>query len=270
MEGLDRAGVSAAMTSISAPGFSGLSPGETIKAVRAANEFARRMIADHPSRFGMFAAVPLPHIDAALEEVRYAADQLHAEGVGLMTNYDGRYLGDRLFDPFFAELQARQTVVFVHPATCNCTRGIDTGVPLSSIEFPHETTRTIVSLLSGGVFTRCPDVRFIFSHAGGSFPYLETRVARLNAPLRESLPALQRQFFDTALSAYQQVFSTLTQFVPPSQILFGSDFPFAGVDTINTTANELSNLQLPAGALAAIGRDNALRLFPALANRLAN
>lgn len=258
------------MTSISAPGFSGLSQGQAVRAARAANQFARRMVADYPGRFGMFAAVPLPHIDAALDEVRYAADQLHAEGVGLLSNYDGQYLGNRLFEPLFAELQRRRAVVLVHPTTCNCTRGIDTGVSLSSIEFPHETTRTIVSLWSGGIFTRYPDVRFIFCHAGGSFPYLETRVARLNASLRDSLPALKRQFFDTALSTYQQVFSTLTQFVPSSQILFGTDFPFGAADTISTTADELSNLQLPDGALSAIGRENALRLLPALANRSAS
>ena len=271
LEAMDKSGVATAITSITAPGL--LLPGEASpggpriqRLARECNQFAKRMAADHPGRFGTFAALPLPGIDASLAEIAFSFDQLKAEGIVLYTNYGNRYLGDPLFAPLFDELELRKAIVFVHPTACDCMAGINTGVPTASIEFPHETTRAAVSLWTSGTFSRCPGVRFIFPHGGGTLPYIAARVARLNPKLAESLPLLKRQYYDVALSTYPQVLAALTRFAGLSQILFGTDYPFAPGNTMEVTAQELAALNLGGRALEAIGKENALRLFPGLGN----
>ena len=135
------------------------------------------MVADHPTRYGMFASLPLPDTSASLLELKYALDVLHAEGIVLMTNYRDRYLGDPDFAPIFDELNRRKAVVYVHPTTCGCNVDVLPDNPAALIEFPHDSTRTITSLLFSGTFSRCPDIRFIFSHAGGTLPFLANRIA---------------------------------------------------------------------------------------------
>jgi predicted TIM-barrel fold metal-dependent hydrolase len=145
--------------------------------------------------------------------------------------------------------------------------GIDTGVPFSSLEFPHDTTRTVVSLWSGGTLARCREVRFILPHAGGTVPYVATRVARLNPQLADTLSLVKRLYFDVALSTYPQVLAALTQFAGTSQVVFGTDFPFGAIGTAEATARELEALGLGTSVVDAIGRRNAVGFFPNLQTR---
>lgn len=247
LETMDQAGIATAMTSVSAPVVSPRDGGtaerqRVQRLVRSCNEFSHKMAVDHPGRFGTFATLCLPDVDASLAELTYAYDQLRVDGVVLLTNYGDRYLGDPDFAPLFDELNRRKAVVFVHPNTCRCMTGIDTGVPFSSLELPHETTRTVVSLWSGGTLARCREVRFILPHAGGTVPYIATRVARLNRQMADTLSLLKRMHFDLALSAYPQLLAALTQFAGTSQVVFGTDFPFGAVGTAEATARELEAL----------------------------
>jgi predicted TIM-barrel fold metal-dependent hydrolase len=175
IEAMDRNGITSAVVSVSAPGVLLDDPGKTSHLARACNEFAAQMVADHPTRFGMFASLPLPDTRASLLELNYALDVLHAEGTVLMTNYRDRYLGDPDFAPIFDEMNRREAVVYVHPTICGCNADVLPDNPASLIEFPHDSTRTITSLLFSGTFSRCPDIRFIFSHAGGTC--LSSRIA---------------------------------------------------------------------------------------------
>ena len=267
LETMDAAGIATAMTSVSVPALPvGGDAGERqrgMRLVRGFNEFAKKLAVDNPGRFGTFASLCLPDVDASLAEVNFAFDELKVDGVVLLTNYNGRHLGDPAFAPLFDELERRKAVVFVHPTTCGCMDGITTGVPLSSIEFPQDTTRAVISLWANGTFSRCPSVRFILPHAGGNVPYIATRVARLNPHLAESLPLLRRQFYDVALSTYPQVLAALTRFAGTSQIVFGTDYPFGAAGTAEATARELEGLNLGLRVVDAIGRGNALGLFPA-------
>ena len=269
LDAMDKAGIATALTSISAPALqfpvgNDRERQRIQRLVRGFNEFARTMAVDHPGRFGTFATLCLPDVDASLAELAFSFDQLKVDGIVLLTNYNDRHLGDPAFAPLFDELERRKAVVFVHPTTCDCMAGMNTGVPLSSIEFPHETTRAVVSLWASGTFTRCPSVRFILPHAGGNVPYIATRVARLNPHLAESLPLLKRQYYDVALSTYPQVLAALTRFAGTSQIVFGTDHPFGALGTAEATARELEGLNLGARVVEAIGRGNALGLFPGL------
>src|SRR5262245_23158747 len=175
---MDRNCITSAVISVSAPGVLLDDPGKTSRLARTCNEFAAQMVADHPTRYGMFASLPLPDTRASLLELNYAVDVLHAEGIVLMTNYRDRYLGDPDFAPI---LNRRKTVVYVHPTTCSCNVDVLPDNPACLIEFPPDSTRTITSLLFSGTFFRCPDIRFIFSHAGGTLPFLANRIATIAA-----------------------------------------------------------------------------------------
>ena len=270
IEAMDRNGIEKAVTSISAPGLWFGDVEATRMLTRECNDYAAQIRADHPGRFGVFASLPLPDVDGSLREIAYALDELKADGIGLLTNYDGKYPGDPAFAPVFDELNCRNAVVYFHPTEAPCchAHAHHIEVPAATLDFPFDTTKAVTSLLFGGTFSRCRDIRFIFSHAGGTIPFLAERIARLEArpEFRASVPEgvmfeLKRLFFDTALSANQLAFSALLKLVAPEQVLFGSDYPFAPETTMTATVKGLSNLGLPRDVLHAIERANALKLL---------
>jgi len=265
---MDRNGIQKAITSISAPGLWFGDADATRTICRECNDYAAAMRNDFPGRFGMFASLPLPDVDASMREIAYGLDELHADGIGLLTNYDGRYPGDPAFAPVFDELNRRGAVVYFHPTEAPCCHGHGLNLPAATLDFPFDTTKAVTSLLFSGTFARCRNIRFIFSHAGGTIPFLAERIARLEVrpEFRAAVPdgvmfELKRLFYDTALSANALAFSALLTLVTPDQVLFGSDYPFAPETTMAATVKGLSSLGLPADILRAIERDNALRLF---------
>ncbi len=134
---------------------------------RVCNEFQARMALEHPSRFGSFALLPLPDVDGALEELTYALDILHLDGVGLFSSVNDRYLGDPLFDPVFDELDRRKAVVFIHPTHCEAPPETNLAAPPFVVEYVFDTTRAIVNLIFSGTLKRCPDIRLVIAHGGG-------------------------------------------------------------------------------------------------------
>jgi predicted TIM-barrel fold metal-dependent hydrolase len=267
---MDRNGIATAVTSISAPGLWFGDTETTNGLTRLCNDYAAQMRADHPGRFGMFAALPLPNIEASLKEIAYALDTLKADGIGLMTNVDGKYPGDPAFAPVFDELNRRKAVVYFHPTSAPCSNCLS-EIPAATLDFPFDTTRAVTSLLFGGTFARCPDIKFIFSHAGGTVPFLADRIARLvvkpdfKAKVPNGvIPELQKLYYDTALSANARSFAALLALVAPTQVLFGSDYPFAPEPTMTQTVEGLQTLGLGADALRGIERDNALGLLTGL------
>jgi len=272
IEAMDRNGIATAITSISAPGFWFGSTQETIALCRLSNEYATEIRSQHPGRFGVFAGLPLPDVESSLAEIAYALDTLEADGIGLLTSYGERYPGDAAFAPVFDELNRRGAVVYFHPTQAPCSQCLP-EIPAATLEYPFDTTRAIVSLLYGGVFARCPDIRFIFSHAGGTVPFLAERIARLaarpnfkDAVPNGVIPELSRLYFDTALSANWFTFRSLLELVSAQQVLFGSDYPFAPEATMTATVKGLIDLGLPEDQLSGIERGNALALFPQLSS----
>jgi len=267
---MDRHEIETAVTSISAPGLELADPAETADLTRHCNDYAAALRRDHPGRFGLFAALPLPHVDASLEEIRYALDDLRADGIGLMTSYAGQHPGEPAFAPVFDELDRRGAVVFFHPTAAACCTCLP-GLPAATLEFPFDTTRAVASLLFSGTFNRCRNIRWIFSHAGGTVPFLAERMARLEQrpDFKPAVPEgvreeLRRLYFDTALSANGVALSALLELTAPEHILFGSDYPFAPEPTTAASIAALAQLDLPPGLLRAIERENALRLLPGL------
>jgi predicted TIM-barrel fold metal-dependent hydrolase len=262
---MQEAGTATAVLSIAPPG---LWFGEAVasrKLSRTCNEYAARMVADHPGRFKMFVALPLPDIDGALREIEYGLDTLKASGVGFFTSYDGKYLGHPSYAPLLEELNRRKAILYTHPVTCPSCVGLVPEINDRVIEFGTDTTRTIASLLFSGAAARYPGIHFIFSHAGGTMPFLIERFQdAAKAPeMAQRLPKglmyeLQRFYYDTAQSANPAAMSALSKVVPISQVLFGSDFPYKGS---SVQVAGLHKCGFSPQELKAIERENALRLL---------
>jgi 6-methylsalicylate decarboxylase len=232
-EMMERNGISAALTSVCAELFWG-DIEFAVRWARHCNDFMARMVQEDPTHFGGFATLPLPDTAAACRDAEYALDVLKLDGVILFSSTDARYPGDPGFEELFQELNRRSAIVFIHPNTV--PPGSDVPklkFPFGLIEFVFDTTRCITNLLYSGTFERYPNIRYIVSHAGGTVPYIAWRIANspkvLPGDLSKHVPKgplyyLQRLYYDTALSPSDYVLAALQQFVPTSQILFGSDF----------------------------------------------
>ncbi len=269
---MDANGVAVALLSVSAPGVWFGDNAKATHLARACNDFNADLVRSHPRRFGMFASLALPDVDGSLAEIRRACEELNTDGFCLVSSYANRYPGDAAFAPVFDELNRRHAVVFVHPTASDTSKSLLPGIPASTMEFVLDTTRAVMSLLYSGTLSRCPNIRFIFSHAGGTVPYIGHRMCRLEAQeeFAKLIPegamrALTRQFYDTALSANEPALAALEKFVPQTQILYGSDFPFA-VGMMKKTIDGLAAHDFTPEARKAVEHGNALAMFPRLAN----
>jgi 6-methylsalicylate decarboxylase len=256
LEALDRFEIDTAFTSLGVPG----APDPAL--ARACNEYAAELTRAHPRRFGVFASLPLPDIDAALAELAYAFDELGADGVGLLSNYDGHHLGDPRFAPLLDELDHRGAVVHVHPIAPPGSRGALSGFPDPFLEFPFDTTRTITSLLYAGALTAWPDITWIFSHGGGATALLTQRIvalAQMTGTPPDPLAQLStRLHADVVTTTGPAAFSAVSELFGPGRILFGSDYPYVPIEA---TARGLRALGLDAAVLNRIAGGNARSLL---------
>jgi 6-methylsalicylate decarboxylase len=267
---MDRNGIATSLLSISSPGVHWGDDGAARKMARLCNETAAQAKRDRPLRFGSFASLPLPDVDGSLTEIEYALDTLNADGIGLLTNFQGKYLGNPDFAPVFDELNRRGAIVFIHPTSPPCHEAISMGYSRPMIEFPFDTTRTVVNLVYSGTLDRCPNIRFILPHAGGTLPYLVTRIGggggSRPAGVKEPFDAyLRRLYYDTAGAVSAHHFASLLQLVDIRQVLYGSDWAWAPEPGVAAGQGVLaSNPLLSAEDQRRIARDNAVGLFPRL------
>jgi predicted TIM-barrel fold metal-dependent hydrolase len=271
LEQMDQGGVAAAMLSVpTGLNLKGLSRDETLRMTRASNDWAVEQSKAHPGRFGLFAFLPMPDIEASLKEIEYAFDTLKADGIGLQTSYGDKWLGDPVFTPVLDELNRRKAVVFVHPLGAACCDHLMSYVPASFTEYPQDTNRTVMSLLFSGAFAKTRDIRWIFCHGGAAVPLLAGRVQALSRfqvrNLTELAPdgvdfELKRLHYELANAAYRPNLAALLKYVPLTQVMFGSDYPYVKV---TENAADLAGAGLSGAELKAIETENALRLLPRL------
>lgn len=269
VEAMDSAGIATAVTSMSTPGVWFGDVAQSRRLARACNEFAAGMARDYKGRFGVFATLGLPDIEGSLREIEYVFDVLKADGIGLLTNYDDVWPGDPKFAPVFDELNRRKALVYFHPTAAKCCANLLPVVTPAVIEFAFDTTRAIVSLLFSGTLARCPDIRFLFSHGGGTLPMLAGRIAataRNRKDLAEVAPngvmhEFKKLYYDTVSVFDPTGFNALKQLAGTSRMVSGSDYPYWPTET-NYAA--LAAQDLTPAELRAIERDNALSLLPQL------
>jgi predicted TIM-barrel fold metal-dependent hydrolase len=268
LDQMDQNGVATAIVSISSPGVWFGNKEEGRKNARAVNEYGARMVKDYPGRFGMWGSIPLPDSEGSLREIEYIFDVLKLDGVGLLTSYDnGKLLGHSNFAPVMDELNRRKAVVFVHPTVSCCADPVH-QMNNTIIEFPTDTTRAIADLVYSGTLVRCPNIRFIFSHGGGTIMMLLSRLSgrRLSPEERAAMipngfnHELQKLYYDIAsVAANPTGMLALFNVIPKEHILFGSDCPFWTIETIVTAMNKFD---VTPGELRNIQRENALQLVP--------
>lgn len=255
-----------AILSVSTPGVHLGDDGEAREMARAVNEFAAAVVRRQPERFGFFATLTLPDVEAAVAEAAHALDHLGADGVVLLANVGGVYLGDPAWDPLMAELDRRAAVVFVHPSSLPAPPV--PGIAPFVADFLLDTTRAAINLARQRTFERFPRLRIILSHAGGFVPFAAERMARACSDdgenIAEGLARLRRFHFDLALSSSPCALPSLLAFADPARILFGSDWPFAPAARSQHFARLLDEYPLPPAQRLAIDRGNALALFPRL------
>jgi predicted TIM-barrel fold metal-dependent hydrolase len=278
LEAMDRGGIATSLLSLPMPGlWHGPDVAAIRKVTRDVNEYYAKLAADHPRRFGMFATLPLPDIDGSLREAEYAFDSLNADGIAMKTPYATLWHGDALFTPLYEELNRRRAVVYTHPQDAPCCNRLVPGVGAQTIEYATHTTRTIVSLLESGMAARYPDIRWVFSHAGGTMPFLVARIVSndlivgddglvmvgpnedsLRRGGAERLGQLRRFFYEAAQQSNPVAHGALRRVVPVSQIVFGTDYPYRSVEEHVTGLSRVFS----GAELRAIESENALRLFP--------
>jgi predicted TIM-barrel fold metal-dependent hydrolase len=269
LQAMANLGVGTAVLSVSTPGTAFLpNPADAAALARDLNDYTAEMAAAQPDRFGFFASMPMPHVDLAVAETVRALDELHADGVVLLANNAGTYLGEDGQHALFAALNDRSAVVFIHPA--ELPGPIVSGVPPFAADFLLDTTRAAYLLVRNGIRSRYPNIRFILSHAGGFVPYASHRLAvaimgDTGRSIADSLDDFASFYFDTALSSSTAALPTLLAFAKPGRITFGSDFPFAPTAAGKLFAAGLETYPtIDGSARGAIERTNALALFPRL------
>jgi predicted TIM-barrel fold metal-dependent hydrolase len=268
---MDTHSIGTGVLSLSAPGTHFGDDAAARELATRVNDLHAELVKDRPDRFGMFAAVPLPDVDGALDAIAHADDDLHADGVVLLANHRGTYLGDPAFEPVFAELDRRRLVVFVHPAELPGP-GVP-GLTAALADFLLDTTRAALNLVLHRVPERYPNLTMILSHAGGFVPYAADRFAELAGagPLfasglsgEEILKGLRGFHFDTALSAGRSALPSLLEFAEPGHVHFGSDFPYVDDAGVGRFTGTFEAYDMDPATRASIDRTGAEALFPRL------
>jgi len=259
--------VGTAILSVSTPGTTFLpAMADAAALARDLNDYTAQLVLDHPGRFGFFATIPMPHLDASLAEAVRALDELKADGVVLLANSAGVYLGQDGQDELFTALDERAAVVFIHPA--DLPGPVIPGVAPFAADFLLDTTRAAYLLVRNGIRRRYPRIRFLLSHAGGFVPYASHRMAvAITADTGRSpadvLDDFSSFYFDTALSSSAAALPSLLAFARPGHVTFGSDWPFAPSAAGRLFAAGLETYAgLDRAGRDAIDRANAVGLFP--------
>ena len=270
---MDRHEIATGILSLSTPGTHLGDDAEARLLTAQVNERIATLVQGRPERFGMFASVPLPDVDGSLRAIAHAYDDLHADGVVLLTNIRGTYVGDPAFDPVMAELDRRGAVVFIHPGPLPGPPA--KGIHPSLADFLLDTTRAAINMVQNGIPRRYPKLKIILAHAGGFVPYAAYRISLLSkvdnpqADSQAILADLSRFYFDTALSGSPTVLPSLFSFASPGHELFGSDWPYCPEQAVSFYTGTLDGYDgLDAAGHHAVNRGNAERLFPRLAGTL--
>jgi len=266
LELMEKARIATAILSVSTPGTHVGDGVEAREMARSVNEFAAEVARRQPTRFGYFATLTLPDVEGAIAEAAHALDHLGADGVVLLANVGGVYLGDPAWDPLMAELDRRSAVVFVHPSSLPAPPV--PGIAPFVADFLLDTTRAAINLARVRTFERFPNLKIILSHAGGFLPFAAERIARACSDdgenIAEGLARLRQFHFDVALSSSPYALPALLAFADPTRITYGSDWPFAPAARSLHFAQLLAEYPLTAEQRAAIERNNATKLFPRL------
>ena len=226
---MDEAGIHTSVLTLAAP------QPTSAKVVRATNEAAAKLKYEHPDRFRFCAALPLPDVDAAIEEARYALDVLSADGIKLATNVNGQYLGAPELDTLFSFLNERKAVVILHPHRPDpVNKQVMQQTPLAMQEYLSETTRAVSNMISRNVLARYNNIKVVVPHCGAYLPLAIPRMKSLTPVMQANKMVgeidyeanLRALYYDLAGSHSPEVIRMLLTITTPDHLLYGSDYPY--------------------------------------------
>lgn len=274
---MDRGGIGMAMLSVVTPGTHFGDDRAARQLTREVNEFGADLCRQYPTRFGHFASLPLPDVEGALAEAAYALDELDADGLTVSTNVHGRYLGDALFEPLWAELDRRHAVVFVHPTSPPHADAVALGLPRPVIEFIFDSARAAANLVFSGVAAGHPGISWIFTHGGGALPLLAARMDQSRAlidGLGEPSDASAREqlsqfWYDIAGTPFPDQAPALVRAFGTDRVLYGSDYCWSPPHGVLTQIESINAAAPPDGRQTwhELTTRNALRLLHRVADK---
>lgn len=233
---MDELGIAKAILSISAPGVYFGDQAFATDLARRTNADLADTVSRHPQRFGGFASLPLPDVDAALAEWELARSEGMA-GVVLLTNYGGKYLGHPDFAPLLDELSLQGALIFLHPTLPAGVEALDLALPPPLMEFVFDTTRTLADMIFTGALDRYSGANWVAAHLAGTLPFVAGRLSMIEHSPRDAYAAfrergrtvqsyLEQLYYDTAVSASPASLKAVMELVGSDRLVFGSDRPF--------------------------------------------
>jgi predicted TIM-barrel fold metal-dependent hydrolase len=269
-----------AVTILSAPGAANYAEDkEAVEISRRINEALAEIVAKHPQRFGAIATLPGKTIDGSLSEMEYALDALKMDGVSTLTSVEDIYLGDSRFDPWFDEMNRRKVTLFMHPTVARASLAVDLQIDISMLEFMFDTTRMLTNMIFTGAKRRFSDIRMISAHAGGTIPYLVTRIQTLEltfgpGPNRVPLTAEEVKqgfasfYYDLTAGTSRAQLGAIRELVPASQLLMGLDSPYMPEWSFGPAIRDLEQWDgFTQDDIDRIAHKNACLLYPTVAAR---
>lgn len=244
------------------------------------NEALARFVSFDPRRLGFFATLPLPDVGGSLRQMEYALDTLNADGVIVLSNQNGVYIGDPAFEELYAEMDRRGAVAFVHPASPAYVPTLRLNLWAAYIEYPFETTRVAANLIYNGIMARYPRIKWILAHAGGALPYLSVRLRLMEESDKNLPPFIERVpegvtpyldgfYFDVAIAGGPAPMAALAEMADPSHVFYGSDWPYLERDFVTDQLDSLVGLpQFQGERLAPLAWRNAAQVFKRFSHRL--
>ena len=226
---MDEAGVETSVLTLAAP------QPTSAQTVRQTNEAAARIKKEHPGRFLFCAALPLPDVSKAIEEVKYALDVLKADGIKLATNVGGLYLGAPELDTLFSVLNERKAVMILHPHRPEpVNQQVIQQTPLAMQEYLSETTRAVSNMISRNVLARYNHIKVVVPHCGAYLPLAIPRMKSLTPVMQANKMVgeidyeanLRTLYYDLAGAHSPEVIRMLLTFTTPDHLLYGSDYPY--------------------------------------------
>lgn len=274
VEALDQLGVTTAVLSVSSPGP--VVDGRAAYWARALNEEGAAIRRAHPDRFGWLACLPVPDVDAALAELDHACDELDADGVGLLTQQDGVYLGDPALEPVMDALDQRGLTVSIHPTSPAGCEHVDMGRPAPLLEYLFDTTRAVVNLVLSGTLGRHPNIRWVIPHNGAALASVADRIALfqqqiLHSPVELDIEtALRRLYFEVGSSApFPRTAAAVRTLAADDHLVLGTDLPYAPPPAVQDNITRIRAGELLTGtALDQLCHGTADQLFPHLTRRV--
>lgn len=271
---MDKNGIGISILTMPAPQPWWGDAAESIATIREVNRACFEAERQHPDRFRFAAALPLPDVEAAIEEAVYAIDSLGAVGVKLATNARGQYLGDEELEPLMRVLDERRATVIIHPhKPVPANDSMMAAVPLAVYEYPAETTRAVINMIASGVTSRYPNIRWVVPHCGSFLPLALARMkgvlpiavkAGMMKPV-DWTTATANIYYDLAGNLTPEVLASMLTITTPSHLLYGSDYPY--VSEQGVTLSKAKVMEALKGNAATesmvddILRGNAAKLF---------